>query len=199
MHMKRILILFAALLMSAATLQAQRIKKIEGDPKELAGQTKLNVVFSYDNMRVGKYDQESEYIAEKKADYNKKEAGRGDKWEESWKGDRKARFEPQFTELFEKHSSFAIGNYPDAKYTMTINTTRTEPGYNIYISRKNAEIDLEVTITETASGRVVAKYSVKNAPGRTFGGYDYDSGTRIEEAYAAAAKHFGKELKGDVK
>lgn len=197
--MKKLFFLLCFLFTSSVMLQAQRIKKLEGDPKELAGQTKLNVVFSYDNMRVGKYDQESEYIAEKKADYNKKEAGRGDKWEESWKGDRKARFEPQFTELFEKHSSFAIGNYPDAKYTMQINTTRTEPGYNIYISRKNAEIDLEVIIVETGSKRVVAKYSVKNALGRTFGGYDYDSGTRVEEAYATAGKHFGKELKGDVK
>lgn len=179
--------------------QAQRIKKLEGDPKELAGETKLNVIFSYENMRVGKFDNESDYIKSKKEEYNKKESGRGDKWEESWIGDRKGRFEPQFTELFEKASPFTIGNYADAKYTMLINTVRTEPGYNIYISRKNAEIDMEIEIIETATKRSIAKYSLKNAPGRTFGGYDYDSGTRVEEAYATAGKYFGKELKGDVK
>lgn len=178
---------------------AQRIKKLEGDAMPLKLETKLNVQFTYENMHVGKFDDEKEYIASKKAEYNKKESGRGDKWESSWIGDRKARFEPNFTDLFEKHSPFAIGNYPDAKYTMIINTNRTEPGFNIYITRKNAEIDLEITIIETSTKKVIVKYSLKNAPGRTFGGYDYDSGTRIEEAYATAGKHFGKELKGDLK
>ena len=58
---------------------------------------------------------------------------------------------------------------------------------------------MEVQIVETATKQTIAKYSIKNAPGRTFGGNDYDTGARIEEAYAAAGKHFGKELKGDVK
>lgn len=197
--MKHLIPILIVLMSSSIMLNAQRVKKLTGNPNELSGETKLNVVFEYDNMRVGKFSKESEYIKTKKEEYNKKEDGRGDKWEEAWIADRQARFEPQFTELFEKHSPFAIGNYTDAKYTMIIRTTRTEPGYNIYISRKNAEIDLEIEIIETATKRSVAKYSVKNSPGRTFGGYDYDSGTRIQEAYAAAGKYFGKELKGDVK
>jgi hypothetical protein len=197
--MKKLFLLLVLGVSMVATSQAQRIKKLSGDAKELAGETKMDVVFSYNNMQVGKFDKEQEYIDTKKKEYDKKEPGRGDKWQEAWIGDRKSRFEPQFTELFEKHCSFAIGKYPEAKYAMLINTTRTEPGYNIYISRKNAEIDLEITIIEITTKREVVKYSVKNAPGRTFGGYDYDSGTRIEEAYAAAGKHFGKELKGDIK
>ena len=60
---------------------AQRIKKIEGDPKALSGETQLNVQFTYDNMQVGKYKSEAEYVEDKKADYNKKEEGRGEKWE----------------------------------------------------------------------------------------------------------------------
>lgn len=193
--------LFALGLILAGTFtaDAQRIKKLEGNISVLANETKMNVVFTYDHMRVGKYDHEADYIADKKADYNKKESGKGDNWERSWVGDRKSRFEPQFIELFEKNSKLAIGNYPDAKYTMIINTSRTEPGYNIYVSRKNAEIDLEVTIIETGTDHVIAKYSVKNAPGRTFGGNDYDTGTRLEEAYAAAGKHLAKEFKSDMK
>lgn len=197
--MKHLIPILFVLMTSSIMLHAQRVKKISGNPNELSGETKLHVVFEYDDMRVGKFAKESDYIKSKKEEYNKKEEGRGEKWEEAWNADRQARFEPQFTELFEKHSPFAIGNYADAKYTMIIRTTRTEPGYNIYISRKNAEIDLEIEIIETASKRSVAKYSVKNSPGRTFGGYDYDSGTRIQEAYAAAGKYFGKELKGDIK
>lgn len=197
--MKKVFLFTSMLLLAAFFVNAQRIKKLEGDPAALAGETKLNVEFTYNGMSVGKFDKEADYIASKKADYNKKESGKGDTWEKSWVADRKARFEPNFTELFEKNTPFALGNYPDAKYTLQVNTTRTEPGYNIYISKKNAEVDMEITIVETASRKTVAKYSVKNAPGRTFGGYDYDTGQRIEESYAAAGKHFGKELKGDVK
>ncbi len=197
--MKKLFLLSCAVLFTAFIANAQRIKKLEGDPKVLAGETKLNVEFTYNNMSVGKFDKEEDYIASKKGDYNKKEAGKGDTWEQAWKGDRKGRYEPNFIELFEKNTSFALGKYPDAKYTLVINTSRTEPGYNIYITKKNAEIDLEIDIVETATRKSVAKYSVKNAPGRTFGGNDYDTGQRIEESYAAAGKHFGKELKGDVK
>ncbi|MBL7771406.1 MAG: hypothetical protein JNM95_00940 [Chitinophagaceae bacterium] len=196
--MKRILLTTSIIALSF-WVQAQRVKLLSGDPKPIQNETKINVLFTYENMSVGRFDKEAEYIASKKEEYNKKESGRGDKWEKSWVSDRKARFEPAFTDLFEKNTPFAIGNYPDSKYTMVINTSRTEPGYNIYISKKNAEIDLEVKIMETDSKKVICEYSVKRSPGRTFGGYDYDTGQRIEESYAAAGKHFGKDLKKDLK
>jgi hypothetical protein len=41
--------------------------------KELAGETKMDVVFSYNNMQVGKFDKEQEYIDTKKKEYDKKE------------------------------------------------------------------------------------------------------------------------------
>ena len=37
--------------------------------------------------------------------------------------------------------------------------------------------------------------SVSNASGRTFGGYDYDTGLRLSEAYAVAGKRLGKYIK----
>lgn len=191
-------ILMLCLLVPAILTNAQRIKKLEGNPSPLKGQVKINVQFTYEHMSVGKYDDEADYVKHKQDEYNKKEEGKGDRWVESWRGDRKSRYEPNFIELFMKHTPFALGDFPDAKYTMIINTTRTEPGYNVYISKRNAEIDLTIKIIETSGKQVIAEYLVKNSPGRTFGGYDYDTGLRIEEAYAAAGKHFGKELKGDI-
>ena len=83
---------------------------------------------------------------------------------------------------------------------MIFKTTFTEPGYNIYVSRKNAEIDGEVWIVETANpSNVIAKISVQNCPGRTFGGNDYDTGNRIEESYAVAGKGLGKFLSKEMK
>ncbi|MEP7107248.1 MAG: hypothetical protein ABI760_04685 [Ferruginibacter sp.] len=49
---------------------------------------------------------------------------------------------------------------------------------------------------ETANkSKIIAIISVDNALGRTFGGYDYDTGLRIGEAYADAGKALGKYIK----
>ncbi|MEQ1554940.1 MAG: hypothetical protein ABL929_12210, partial [Ferruginibacter sp.] len=166
---------------------AQKIKITEGNLDILKSETTINVEFTYDNMAVGKFDKESEYIDKKKGEYNAKEAGRGDRWEKSWVSDRKRNFEPKFIDLFEKTSGMTIK--ADSKYTLIFHTTTTEPGYNIYVTKKNAEIDATVTIVETANRtKVLAVIDVRNAPGRTFSGDDYASGDRITECYAVAGK-----------
>ena len=183
-----------ALVFFSLITNAQRIKLVEGDISALKGETSMNVEFTYDNMSVGKFENEAEYIEKKKAEYNAKEPGRGDSWAKSWIADRKMVFQPKFIDLFEKSTDMNVK--ADAKYTIIFHTTTTEPGYNIYVTRKNAEIDAEVTIVETANRKkVIAVISVKNAPGRTFGGNDYATGDRIAECYAVAGKKLGKFIK----
>ncbi len=175
---------------------AQKLKVTEGNTSALKSESSLNVAYEYTPMGVGKFEKEADYVEKKKAEYNEKEAGRGDKWADSWESDRAERFEPQFEELFNKHAgNLQVGSNPSAKYTLVVKTTFTEPGFNVYVARKNARIDGEVWITETANpSNVVAKISFVNAPGRTFGGYDYDTGTRIQEAYAVLGKSLGRFL-----
>jgi hypothetical protein len=85
------------------------------------------------------------------------------------------------------------GDFPSEKYTMIVKTTKTEPGYNIAISRKNAEIAGEIQVVETANpSKIVLRLSFEKALGRSFGGYDYDTGFRIQEAYADLGKALGK-------
>ena len=183
-----------AFLFFSLSSNAQKFKVTDGDIAVLKTETDINIEFTYDNMGVGKFENESEYIDKKKAEYNAKEAGRGDSWAKSWISDRKLVFEPKFIDLFEKSTEMNIKK--TAKYTLIFHTTYTEPGYNIYITRKNAEIDGEVTIVETANrSKVIAVISVKNAPGRTFGGNDYATGDRIAECYAVAGKKLGKFIK----
>lgn len=172
---------------------AQRIKVIEGDLAPLKGESSISTEFTYDNMKVGKNSSEAEYIAKKTEDYNKKEPGRGDKWAKEWVADRKARFEPKFNELFEQGSEKTVKK--DAKYTLVYKTIYTEPGYNAGILRKNAETNAEVWIMESASKKVIAKLTVEKALGRTFGGFDFDTGTRIAECYADAGKALGKYIR----
>lgn len=182
------------LLFVALTINAQRIKTTEGDISVLKSETSINIEFTYNEMSVGKFEHESEYIEKKKSEYNAKEPGRGDSWAKNWISDRKMVFEPKFIDLFEKSTDMNVK--ADAKYTIIFHTTTTEPGYNIYVTRKNAEIDAEVTIVETANRKkVIAVISVKNAPGRTFGGNDYATGDRIAECYAVSGKKLGKFIK----
>ena len=175
-------------------VSAQSVRLKDGNLDMLKSNPRMNVTYDYSKMGVGKFETEAEYITQKKADYDKKEAGRGDAWEKAWKADRKNRFQPQFEELFNKHAGkLSIGDYPSAQYTLIFKTTYTEPGFNVYVTRKNAMINGEVWIVETANpDNVVAKLTVMKSPGRTFGGNDYDTGERIQEAYAAAGKALGK-------
>lgn len=188
------LLLICVMLSSSFAGFSQKIKKVEGDLAPLKNETNINIEFTYDNMSVGKYKKEQDYIDAKKEEYNKKEPGKGDTWAKSWVTDREGRFEPKFTELFSDASGMVITT--KAKYTLIFHTTATEPGYNVVVSRKNAEIDGEVLIVETANrNNVIAKLTVANAPGRTAFGYDYDTGERLSEAYAKAGKSLGKYIK----
>ena len=185
---------FTMLLTLSLTTNAQRLKLKEGDFSALKNETSINFEFTYNNMGVGRYKDEADYVQKKRDDYNKKEAGRGDQWVKAWIGDRKDRFEPKFIELFTKYS--LMNESKDAKYTIIFNTTFTEPGYNIYISRENAKINGDAVIVETADKtKVLATISIEKAPGRTFGGNDYDTGTRLSESYADAGKALAKFIK----
>ncbi len=185
---------FIALLFLSVTSNAQKVKLKDGDFSALKAETSVNFEFTYNNMAVGKYKDETEYLDRKRADYNNKEDGRGDTWVKSWVADRKESFEPKFIELFTKYSEMAESK--TAKYTIIFNTWFTEPGYNIYISRSNAKISADAVIVETANkSKVLATITVEKAPGRTFGGYDYDTQSRLSEAYASAGKALAKFIK----
>jgi len=192
----KMLIAGAAMLafLSFATISnAQKIKLVDGDASVLKGETSIAFKFTYDNMAIGKFPNGQDYLDKKKAEYNAKQEGKGDRWAEAWVANRASRYEPKFIDLFLKYSLMV--EKKDAKYTIIFHTSFTEAGYNVYISRHNAEINGEAMIVETANpSKVVATISIEKAPGRTFGGDDYDAGTRITESYADAGKYLAKFL-----
>lgn len=188
------LLLLAAAAFGTVAAPAQKIKKTEGDIAPFKAEKSVNIEFSYENMSVGKFKTEKEYVDTKTTEYNKSEAGKGDKWAKAWVDDRAARYENKFTGLFTE----ASGKKEDAsaKYTLIFRTSFTEPGFNVGVMRKNAYIDGEVLIVETANKKnIIARLLVEKAPGRDVMGYDFDTGWRISEAYAKAGKSLGKLLK----
>jgi hypothetical protein len=186
------------LLCLGTTVFAQKIKLMEGNLSALKGETSLKTEFKYE-MSVGKFDKEADYIDSKKKELNEKEPGRGDSWEKSWIGDRQDRFEPQFRELFSKHSEMStVGD--NAKYTLIFKTTHTEPGFNVHVMSKPAYIDAEAWIVEAANpSKVIAKISISKALGRDVFGYDYETGLRLQEAYAKAGKELGGFMRKNAK
>ncbi|HWN96764.1 MAG TPA: hypothetical protein VNT99_17175, partial [Methylomirabilota bacterium] len=73
------------------------MKLISGSLDFLKGEKTLNVEYTYDGLTVGKGTEQA-YIDKKVAEFNAKEAGKGEKWLEGWKTDRTKRYQPKFEE-----------------------------------------------------------------------------------------------------
>ena len=190
--MKKLFIaLLIPMLASGLILNAQKITVEKGSAGAVKGQ-KMLATFDYSNMAVGKFATEDEYIAKKSADYNKDEAGKGEKWATSWKGDRATRYEPKFEELINKYGEkagiSASRTATDAKFEVNVHTIFTEPGFNIGVVRKPAYINVIITFRDISSGQEVAVLKVEDCPGQDATGYDFDTGVRIEESYAKLGK-----------
>jgi hypothetical protein len=191
-------VLAIVLVCFGTTVLAQKIKVIEGDLGALKGQTSLKTEFKYE-MSVGKHDKEEDYIAKKKSELNGKEAGRGDSWAKNWKSDRQDRFEPTFRELFSKHSELSTTG-DNAKYIMVFKTIHTEPGFNVGVMSNPAYINAEAWIMDAQNpDKVVAKITITKALGRDVMGFDYETGVRLQEAYAKAGKELGGFVKKNAK
>ena len=158
----------------------------------------INTEYDFSNFGVGKYKNESSYVADKVKEGNSKEAGKGDAWEVKWQGAKKTLFPEKFEKLINdvmEKKGQKYGNFPTAKYTVIVKTTFLEPGYNIGISKKPAYINLEVSFVETANkSKVVAVYYLTQVPGSDAMGFDFDASGRISESYAKSGKMVGKEL-----
>jgi len=182
---------------SLSQSQAQKIKVYEGKFKALKGEKIINVAYDYSNTSVGKFDVEQDYLDEKVQEKNEDEAGTGDSWLIKWNADREERFEPKFEELMNEYlnkEGIKVGKYPDAKYTLILKTTHTEPGWNVGVMRRSAHINADIWLVETGTDKAEAKMELKKVPGRDAWGFDFDTGYRLQEAYAKCGKSLAKYL-----
>ena len=189
---KLITFILIQVFISGLLLNAQKITLQKGSFGFIKDQKSLLATFDYSNMSVGKFEKEDDYIADKMAAYNKDEPGKGERWLTAWKGDRASRYEPKFEQLFNQYGSkiglSASRTASDAQYEINIHTEFTESGFNVYLMRQPAFINVIVTFKNISSGEEVAVLKVVKCPGRDVMGFDYDTGVRIEEAYAKLGK-----------
>ena len=191
------LLLAGIFLMTVVAVNAQKLKS--GSFKALKGQGEVNLQYDYSKMAVGKFKNSEEYVAKRVADMNKKEAGTGDSWAKKWESDRTERFHP----MFEKNLNKAVAknnvtfksDTKDAKYTLIVRTTYTEPGFNVGVTRQNAYINMLCDLVETSSpGTVLGSVELKKVQSVNMMGYDYDTGGRIQSCYDRAGDWVGSFL-----
>ncbi|SIS74483.1 hypothetical protein SAMN05421766_103768 [Zobellia uliginosa] len=194
--MRRHLVL--ALLVVTATTYAQKMKINKGDIKNLKDISTYTLEFDYSDVQIPKYDSEEDFLADKMAKREEKEAGKGEEFKKSWFADREERYEPKFIESFNKRfeDGEVVVSKDPADYTMKIHSTKIYAGYNVGVVRKNAEIDATITIYETANpSNILLEGTYKDVQGYGAMGNDYNSGYRISECYAKLAKNLAGYIK----
>lgn len=163
----------------------------------LKGQKELRVVFNYDNMLVGNR-KESDYVNEKKEDYNKKENGKGDEFVKVWEENKTQIYEPKFEEIFNQvcGENLKANRFKrDTKYTILLKVIRMEPGFNVGIVKKNSASDFEILIFESANPNVIlSKGKLFNVRGAMSADYDFTASSRLQECFAKCGKILGKKL-----
>jgi len=191
--MKKFSLLSLVLLLSISFAFAQSHAK-KGDYSFLKGEKSLSLKYEYSDMIVGKKLSEQEYVNGKVEAYNKKEAGKGDKWKTAWINSREDRYQPKFEILINKTLSkvnIKVSETADSKYTLIVKTLYTEPGFHVGIMKKPAWANFEFIFIETETKKEVSRYLLSRVPGSQAMGYDYDSGSRIAECYAKGGKMLG--------
>lgn len=194
--MKQLIRTIAIVVILFATLSAnaQVVEYVKGDLDILKNETTVNVEIAYDKMGVGDYSKEEAFIKNKKEEYNKKEAGSGDTWATKWESDKLDIFPAKFEQGLKKE--WGITASKDAKYTIIFTPKNLEPGYQVGIAKKNASITGKITVVETANRtKVVAAFSVDEAPDSKWRGAAFDATSRIGDTFYLTGVKTGKLIK----
>jgi hypothetical protein len=197
-------VLFILAFVCTALVYGQKVKITEGSYSALKGISTYNLEFDYSNVMIPKYDSEEDFLKDKMAKREEKEAGSGEVFKKSWFADREDRYEPKYIESFNKRfgdGEKKVGkDLSDAEYTMKVHSTLIYAGYNVGVVRKNAKLEATVSVYKTGDpSNVLFSANYSKVEGGSFGGMDYNSGYRISEAYAKLAKKVAADIKKKAK
>ena len=196
--MKKIIILLSALLLTAGA-SAQKMTVIEGDFKFLKDVKAVNVKFTYDQLKLLKENKtEKQYVEEKTAELNAKNAGTGDTWAKKWKGAKESVWEPNFMDLMAKTVTAKKGTVfsqgKGAPYTLTVDAAWIYPGWDAGVMKQPAKVSTVLTFTESGNpSKVLLKIKSENAPGNQWGS-NFSDESRIGEGFEKTAKTLGNRI-----
>lgn len=177
---------------------AQEVFLTRGDLSILKGEKNINIELTYEKMMIDGFGKEAAYIKKKTEEGNLKEPGGGDRWAGKWEEDKKTMFVEKFVLGFTKQNKITVSS--EAKYTLIFNTKALEPGYQVGISKRNAGVDGNVTIVETANReKKLIVLFVQRAEDSKWRGAAFDAASRIGDAYYLDGQKVGKFMEKEVK
>lgn len=198
MRLFKTLTIFPALFLITLMAHAQEVDITKGDLSILKDEKTINIELLFEKFSVGDFGKEQDYIKKKTDEYNTKEAGSGEIWARKWKEDKEQKFTPKFILGFTNESKMTVSK--DAKYTLIFNTTALEPGYSVGVSKRNAGVDGNVWIVETAhKDKKLAVLLVERPGENMWRGAAFDAGSRIADAYFLDGQKVGKFIKKNAK
>ena len=194
----KILLTLSFILFAMFNCFAQEVDLTKGDLSVLKGETTINIEFTFEKMSVGDFNKEAEYIKKRIEEENKKDPPNGDNWAAQWEEQKKNYFGDKFILGFTKQNKMTFSK--DAKYTLIFNTKALEPGYQVGISKRNAGVDGNVTLVETAKrDKKLAVLFVERAPETKWRGAAFDAKSRIGDAYYMDGQKVGKFIEKNIK
>ncbi|HDT11457.1 MAG TPA: hypothetical protein ENN58_01825 [bacterium] len=190
-------LIFVSLVFSSA---CSMVKYKSGDDSRafLEGADKVLVKLDFSATRVGKFATEAEYIEKRMTEVEEKEPGKGEEWKKKWEDQKESVFAHQLTKLINEYTVGKKGiefgtNFADAPVVMVVGVTFLEPGWNVGISRRNAEINIVVEMFKASDMNTpLVTYELNRVPGGGAMGFDFDAGYRMGQAFAKAGKELGK-------
>jgi hypothetical protein len=174
-----------------------KIIQKSGDLSAFKSSKVMNATFTFDGLKVGAYNSEEEFTKNKMAEIEKsKGKAEADEWLKKWEAAKKNVFPEMFLKLFnERVSKMGLQvkeNESSAEYTLNVNCTYIEPGYNVAFAKRPAFAAFSFNVIKNADKSVVAELYVNNVLGSGSMGYDFSVDSRVKESYAKAGKMLGK-------
>lgn len=201
--MKKLLFILPMLLICVQGF-SQKIKFHQGDFKFLKSGDQIEVVFTYDNLRLLKENYtEAQYIQNRKNDLNAKDPGNGEIWEGKWHASKAGVWEPNFMQLIRKTTAKKQLNFqnnnPAAQYILYVDAVWVYPGWDAYMMKQAAKVSTKIRMVDRNNPSVtLVELDAINAPGDQFGS-NFSNENRIGEGFEKTGKTLGNLISKQVK
>lgn len=167
----------------------------------LKGQKAVKVKIDFSKSSMGNFSSESEFVADKVREKNRKKAGSGNDWKREWDSDKEnfgSYFQQQLNSTLSKRNidtQFST-SAKRSKLTVVVHITHLETGFNVGIMSKPSHLSARIELYNSKNlKKALTTYEVRVARGNAA----YSQTQRLEAAFNNLAYGFGKFLAGKLK
>lgn len=196
--MKNVLYIVWLVVLGTAQLAAQNNK----DFKLLKGEKEVEVVFSYDNLRLQAENfTEEEYIQRREMEINKKNPGSAEEWKKTWEDSKETLWPAKFLNAATKYNKSKIRfttHAPKSTYIILVEVTWIYQGWDAGIGNQPAKVTSTVKLVSREQPTLVlAEHTFTKKRGNEFANFSNE--IRIGWGFDKTGKEFGKKLAKELR